>query len=385
MGERLVLVIMIDALGHRLVQDYGVFRDLEAPDGPLRAVCGYSSACIPSLLTGRPPVDHGHWAMYLRDPEGSVFKPYRPLIALFSTLLGRNGFTRRMITRGLHRSGITGYFSLYDVPPRLLPLFTICEPRDIFAAGAFPGLPTVFDVAERGRIPYRVWSWRTPEEESRAALRAAIAAARDRLLFFYSPQLDAVMHAHGTRSDPTRACLAAFEAFTRDMLALAESVYDEVRLFVFGDHGMADVHRMVDLMPRVEALGLRVPQEALYFIDSTMARFWFFRPELRRSVEELLARIGGGRILSDEECEQLGMLYPDRRYGELIFLADAGTIFVPSFMGATGCAAMHGYHPDDADSDTLLLSNVAHRRVADIMGIGPLLSEQVATWAAPTS
>ncbi len=382
MAERLILVIMIDALGHRIVREHGLFRDLGAPGEALPSVCGYSSACIPSLLTGRLPVEHGHWAMYLRDPERSVFRPYRPLIALGSSWLGRNGFTRRMITRGLHRAGITGYFSLYDVPPRLLPWFDLCQRREVLAPEAFPSWPTPFDVARERGVPTRVWSWRTPEERNRAELRAAIAEETGGLLFFYSPHLDAVMHAHGTGSPATRACLADFETFTREMLVLAGRTHREVRLFVFGDHGMADVRAESDLMPRVEALGLRVPGDALYFIDSTMARFWFPRPELRPRVEELLHATPGGRILADEECARLGVLFPDRRYGELIYLADAGTIFVPSFMGPTGCRAMHGYHPADVDGDTLLLSNVDHARVRSITDIGPLLSAEVAALAS---
>ncbi len=383
MADRLILVIMIDALGARIVRDAGAFDFLEAPDGPLPSVCGYSSACIPSLFTGRLPVDHGHWAMYLRDPGASVFKPFRPWIWFADGLMGRKRITREMIKRALGRMGITGYFSLYEVPPRLLPQFDLCEQRNIFAPGAFPGLDTPFDVARARGLRMRVWSWSTPEERNRAELRESLRAGEDDFLFFYSPQLDAVMHRHGTRSAETRACLDEFAGFTQEMLKLARNAYGDVRLFVFGDHGMADVDREVELMPRIEALGLRVPQEALYFIDSTMARFWFFRPDLRERVEGLLGEGDfGGRVLDDEECGRLGVLFPDRRYGELIYIADPGTIFVPSFMGLTGCRAMHGYHPEDVDGDTLLLSNVTHARVQSIMDIGPLLGSELTALAA---
>jgi hypothetical protein len=104
-----------------------------------------------------------------------------------------------------------------------------------------------------------------------------------------------------------------------------------------------------------------------------MARFWFFAPGVRRQVEGLLREVRGGRILTDAECQELGILFADRRYGELIFLADPGTLFVPTFMGRQPLAAMHGYHPDDEDSSTILLSNVDHRPVDSIRGIGPLL------------
>lgn len=382
MGRRLVMVIMIDALGHRIVNETGAFDFLAAPEGPIASVTGYSSACIPSLLTGTLPAEHGHWSMYLRDPARSVFRRLKPLIWMTSTVLGRDYFTSRYITRYLHRTGITGYFSLYHIPPRLLPQFDLCEKRDIYAPGAFPGLRTPFDVACDLGIPHRVWAWSTPEERNRAELAAALRAGEARFLFFYSPLLDSVMHAHNTRSTATSATLRDFAAFTREMLALAETSYDEVRLLVFGDHGMADTTGTYDLLSRIEALDLQMPRDFLHFMDSTMARFWFFKPGARERILDLLSTVPDGRILSDDECRRLGILFSDRRYGEVIFLTDPGKLLVPSFMGLAPAQAMHGYHAEDVDSATLLLANYDHPPVGDIMGIGTLISTELATLAS---
>lgn len=377
MRDRLLLIIMIDALGHRIVRDTGTFSQLSAPDGPVPSVCGYSSACIPSLLTGQPPVGHGHWAMYHRDPRRSVFKPYAPFVWLTSGLLGRNGFTRRMVSRALWRRGITGYFSLYEVPPTLLRQFDLCQQKNIFGPEAFPGLDTPFDTAVRLGLRRRIWSWDTPELENRRGLEEALRAGQDDFLLFYSPLLDSVMHAHGTESEATRECLRDFEEFTYRALSMAEEQYRDVRLLVFGDHGMADVNGQSDLLTSLESLGYRMPSDWLYFVDSTMARFWFFKPGIREAVRELLAAHPGGRFVEDQECERLGILFPDRRYGELFFLANAGHLFVPSFMGRTAPKAMHGYHPQDVDSDTILLGNYEHSAVASIMDLGPLMSSEL--------
>ena len=161
------------------------------------------------------------------------------------------------------------------------------------------------------------------------------------MLFFYSPHLDAVMHRHGTRSEETRACLADFEQFTRECLEEAQKRYDEVRVLVFGDHGMADVTSVHDLLTPLAALGARMPRDMLYFIDSTMARFWFFRDGWREKVLEVLAACGAGHILDDEECRRLGVFFDDRRYGEIVYLADPGKTLAPSFMGVTSPKAMH--------------------------------------------
>jgi hypothetical protein len=382
MHNSLLLVFMIDALGYRMVTEAGVFRFLDVPDGPVHSLCGYSSACIPSLFTGKRPVEHGHWAMYLRDPRHSLFGAYRPWIWLFSEVLGRNGFTRRMLSRQVARAGITDYFSLYEIPPRLLPQFDLCAKRDIFSAGAFDGLSTPMDVAEKAGLSYRVWNWRGPEAQRRAELGEALRSARHQMLFFYSPLLDAIGHEHGVGSRQTHDCLRDFEGFVREMLELAGTAYGDVRVFIFGDHGMANVTGVHDLYSEVRALPYRAPRDYLYFIDSTMARFWFFKPGVRAAVERLLRGKRYGRVIEEEECERLGILFPDRRYGETLFLADAGEILAPSFMGTSAPKGMHGYHPEHEDSDTILLTNFPHGPVRSIMDIGPLLGAEIEALAA---
>lgn len=375
--KRLILVIMIDALGHRIVKAANRFEFLNAPDGPLPSVCGYSSACIPSLLTGKLPIEHGHWAMYQLNMGDSVFRNYRPVVQLISGFCGRDGFCQRILYRLLWRQGIGGYFSLYFVPPVLLPKFDLVQRKNIYAPGAFTGLRTPFDAASELGLSYKVWYWRTPEVDNRRGLSEAIKAGNHDFLFFYSPHLDGVMHAHSTRSQETADCLADFEGFTREMLTLAESSYDEVRLLVFGDHGMSDTHTEINPMARLEALDLKMPRDYLYFVDSTMARFWFYSSDARKQVEAALAPLKGGRFVPDAELKELGIFYPDFRYGELCYLADPGVQFVPSFMGHSAPKAMHGYHPADVDGDTILLGNYEHRPVKSIMDIGPLIREEL--------
>jgi hypothetical protein len=374
--ERLLLVVLVDALGHRIVREHGAFEFLQAADRPVVSICGYSSACMPSLLTGRTPAEHGHWAMYLRDPENSVFRRFRPLISLTSGRLGRHGFTRRWIQRALARK-IGGYFNLYEIPPALLPHFDVCEKLDLFAPGALRPHETPIDAAVRCGVPWQAWGWQTPEEARRAALLRALRRGEHGFLLFYTPLLDAVMHARGTRSEAARACLRDLEVFVREALVVAGRAYREVRLLLFGDHGMADVRGAHQILNVIRELDLRVPEECLAFVDSTMARFWYFRDGLRARVEERLGALPYGWVLPDAECERLGVLFPDRRYGETIFMTHAGEVLVPSFMGRSVPAAMHGYHPDHPDSDTILLGNFDVPRLAGIREIGPWLIREI--------
>ena len=88
-----------------------------------------------------------------------------------------------------------------------------------------------------------------------------------------------------------------------------------------------------------------------------MARFWFFNEDARRQVTQALARVRQGRIVPDAELRDLGAFFPDRYFGELIFLAHEGVLIVPSHMGERPLRGMHGYHPDAPHSYAALLSN----------------------------
>jgi hypothetical protein len=109
----------------------------------------------------------------------------------------------------------------------------------------------------------------------------------------------------------------------------------------------------------VEALGFTMPRDYLAVYDSTMARLWFFNERARRDIVDQLRRLTCGRLLTDEELDRLGILFVDRRYGEVVFLLNPGWLLSHSdFHGrAWKPNGMHGYHPDDPYSDAIFLTN----------------------------
>jgi predicted AlkP superfamily pyrophosphatase or phosphodiesterase len=203
-----------------------------------------------------------------------------------------------------------------------------------------------------------VSNWRDPEEQNLEAVRADLRKGRIRFAFLYMAAMDALLHQVGKESSEVDTKMAWYEAQLRQVMAEAAEHYREVRMFVCSDHGMATVHSHVDLMGRVEDLGLDFGRDYVATYDSTMGRFWFFNDRARSRVETLLGSIPEGRILPSEELKELGCAFEGNQYGELIFLMNPGVLIVPSHMGLTPITGMHGYHPDDPDSDASLLSNV---------------------------
>jgi hypothetical protein len=109
-----------------------------------------------------------------------------------------------------------------------------------------------------------------------------------------------------------------------------------------------------------------------------MARFWFFNDRSRKQIVECLNQIPEGRILPDEELKALGTYFPDRAFGELIFLVKEGVLIVPSHMGERPIRAMHGYHPSDKHSfATFCSSQEVPENLTAIPHICGLMKERV--------
>jgi len=357
-NKRISIVTFIDALGWEVLKDRR-FLESELPyRRKLRSVFGFSSACVPSILTGRHPQEHNHWSFFFYAPDTSPFKPLRWLKFLPRSLTDR-GRVRSQISKlvkWFYR--YDGYFQLYNVPFEDLGYFDYCEKRDLFKPGGINDGQSIFDVLSERGIDYHVSDWRDSEPSNLQSLKHDLEDGDITFAFVYLADMDALLHRVGKESAEVDAKLAWYEEALRGVLETADQHYDEVRLHVCSDHGMATVQTTIDIKSKVEELGYAYGHDYVAVYDSTMARFWFHDAQARTGIEELLESISLGRVLENDELESLGCRFEADRFGELIFLTDPGVLIVPSHMGSQPLTGMHGYHPDHPDSDASLLSNV---------------------------
>ncbi len=357
-SRTLSIVAFIDALGWEVLKGREFLESELGYRKPLRSVFGFSSACVPSILTGQQPEGHGHWSFFYRKQGSSPFEGLRWLRHLPTQITGRSRVRNRLSKLFARQRGYEGYFQLYNVPFDCIDEFDYCEKKDLFKPGGINRGVSIFDRLDSEGVAYHVSDWRASEDANVASLSAAIADQSIRFAFLYMADLDGLLHQVGKDSSKVDAKLRTYEAQLRDIIDTGKAHYDDVRIFVCSDHGMATVHTHINVMERIEALPLRFGEDYLATYDSTMARFWFKTPTARETVTAALADIPQGRVLTQEELSELGCRFEGDQYGELIFLVEPGVIIVPSHMGTKPIAGMHGYHPDDADSDAALLSNV---------------------------
>ncbi|HEY3755945.1 MAG TPA: alkaline phosphatase family protein [Opitutaceae bacterium] len=357
MKSKLALSVFIDACGWEIIKNDPFLSELAPHRRSLRSVFGYSSACVPSILAGRWPVDHRNWCYFVYDPEHSPFRRLRSLRWLPRAITSRRIF-RRYLSKALKvHLKFRGYFDLYNIPFEHIADFDFSEKKSPLQPGGMNRGPNLFDELVAREIPYHVSDPARTERQNLDALLADVRSERVDYAFLYWPDLDGLLHRVGNDSAEVPAKLRSYEPWLRELMKTAREHYGEVQLNVFSDHGMANCDRLLDLRARVDTLGLRLGRDYSVVYDSTMARFWFFTATARQAVETCLAGVPEGRVIPDAELEAMGTLFPDRYFGELIFLVEQGVLIVPSHMGERPIRAMHGYHPDDAHSFASLMTN----------------------------
>ena len=91
----LPLFIMIDAMGWEILHADPFGKSFAPNRKKLESVFGYSSTCVPSILSGRWPDEHRNWCYFVHDPENSPFKFLKPLQWLPKAITSRRIFRRQ--------------------------------------------------------------------------------------------------------------------------------------------------------------------------------------------------------------------------------------------------------------------------------------------------
>ena len=227
----------------------------------LESVFGYSSACVPSILSGRWPEEHRNWCYYVFDPPHSPFRALKPLRWLPTAITGRR-IVRRWLSKLVKlQLGFRGYFDLYNIPFKHIGLFNFTERKNPLAPGGMNRGPNIADFLQESEIAHHISDPTLSEAKNFDNVQADVRAGRIDFAFVYWPELDGLLHRVGNQSPEIPPKLRDYEARIRGLLEAAKEQYEEVRLYVFSDHGMANCDTLLDLKARIEPLPLKVGQE----------------------------------------------------------------------------------------------------------------------------
>ena len=374
MKPHIDIFIFTDALGWAIASRRHFAENLLPVRNRCETLLGYSSTCDPTILTGALPCEHRHFSFFIKAANSSPFARLGHLGWLPEILAGHHRIRNKVSKFIARRLGYSGYFQLYSVPFSKLPYLDYSEKKDIYEPGGINGgQATIFQHWQQSGKPWVRSNWRLADPDNIAHARREIEKGDVELLYLFTARLDAVMHQHGVDHPQVDAAFDQFAANLQSLADLASRHYREVRLHLFSDHGMADVHVCSDLLPRWEKTGLKYGRDYIAVWDSTMARFWFTNAATRATATAWLNSQADGEVLSDERLAGYGCLFPDRKYGELFYLLPSGSLFVPSFLNQRKVTAMHGYAPEHPDSAAAWLSNAETLPVTALPHIFPVM------------
>lgn len=370
-ATRLTLMILVDALRPDYVNRMPYLRALadESATGFLRECFGFVPRA--AYFGGLTAEQLGFTNMFCFDPQRSPFSMAR---AMPSSPAGaeaerRLGIRQRIESAARNRvpAFAKDYTSTAEIPLPFAPYFDLVEKRGPWDPHV--GYRSLFHALDAQGIPWLECSWpgtnRLPDPSDDGIVLKVLADLKPEHQFCYVhlQELDGSGHALGPNASAMQQRLAATDRRCRQLIESVRTRYQQLNLVLFGDHGMVSVTRTLDLWEVLQGLGLVFGVDYACFLDSSMARFWFYHGRARHAIERALTNLPGGRLLLPRDLEAFGIAGCDPRNAQLIFLADPGVLIFPNFFQARGepIKGMHGYDPDCPDNLGFFLLHASHQ------------------------
>lgn len=174
--------------------------------------------------------------------------------------------------------------------------------------------------------------------------------------FFHIGDLDQFGHKYGPESVEIKEVLKRIDKGIEYIFKISKNRFEEVHLVIMGDHGMMKVKRHLDILSELKTLTVKLEKDYLVFLDSTMARFWFFSDKAERLIVNLLGNMKGGHIITQDERDRYHLNYSHNKFGDVIFLVNPGVLILPNFyQNKKPVKGMHGYAPETPEQQSALL------------------------------
>ncbi len=342
------LILYIDALGFNFINkentpflyNYGAENSLVK----LKTLLGYT-AIENTFITGKKPNETGIWTEFIhkRNYLGSFLKiillPNFALSYIYALL---NYF-----------NGATFLSKLHNIPRRYFGKFNSSVrdglwKREYFQNKSFVyyGWP-FFVVNNKIKLDFI-------KRNDEYKVKKFIKSFNEKidLYFIHLVDLDKKMHEFGTRHENSIDEIKKQDYYASLIVNEFKSKFRNSKIIIWSDHGFIDIKGYIDINEILRNLkGIE------YFLDSTIARFWFKNNESRDILLKILKDRKDGVVVGLNERNKYNIPF-GIEYGEVIFAVNPGYLILPNFyQGSKAVKGMHGYMPDKADLDAFFIIN----------------------------
>jgi len=238
---------------------------------------------------------------------------------------------------------------------------------------------TIFDSFRENKLKYLYYQWplmvtnnktklsfRKNNDLTRVKKFIKIFKNNQDIYFFHLWDLDKYGHIYGPESKQLRLKLKEQDNLAKKILSLFNLEKDN--LIIWSDHGMVNIKQTVNIQSI-----LPKRSDYLYFLDGTMARFWFTNKEAKEAVFKSLNSIKCGYILSQEEKKKHKIDFKNEDNGEEIFLLDNSYAILPNFFNKDIIKGMHDYDLTDKNDLGIFIINKKTGKTANMVDMCPTI------------
>lgn len=363
----MLCVILVDALDKSYLQHMPYLTQLSKRNIFVKEylpLVGYEHRHY--VIWSKYPDEINKFSMYLYNKETSPYRYLKKINGIL-TLIGRNRtinkIIRYMINLILKLRHKTINYNIGNIPFEYAPYFDLSGDKIPLEEQKLLSC-SIFEVLKQNNITYEyMWyPFKVNINDDHDKLKyffSRISKNKPDVFFLHLSELDKLGHQYGFSKN------IIAELKVKDM-QLQKIIAKSSKFIVFGDHGMINVNNHIDIIKPLEELRLKhkFKIKFVYFVDSTILRFWNLSSESTPRVLELLNKYKKyGSIIDDKNSQQYHVKFKDYRFGELLFVLNKGNIFKPSFFTDKLVKGMHGYLPKDNPS--VLICSSQKRRVIE--------------------
>jgi predicted AlkP superfamily pyrophosphatase or phosphodiesterase len=310
-----------------------------------------------TIFTGLEPTQHGIWTEFklkhsVLELSLDEFKKSKGIKLVDAVDKIGSDRLSRLTRYGLRKISKRSTQQMTNlVPSRVGGFFEPALKQPIYAGNVLGSINTLFDElrADKNGFTY-IEPPPVGVYNPFQILEENIAVNPQNVLWYIKYcEHDLFGHHYGPKSKEMLNCLMAMDKKMACLFNFLQSNFPNITIAFISAHGMSEVKGQIDVNSHLKTLDIKPNRDYLIFLDSTMARFWFFNKGHQSKVTHVLKQIEHGHILTEADLAQLNVPV-DPTNGHLIFALDEGYVVHPSYFHFKHPPkGMHGYAYSQSD------------------------------------
>ena len=274
---------------------------------------------FPTLLTGAYPSEHGMWGVRIKHDS------YPPLISKFIDKLPNIITTTTQCLLHL----VINSIDLPSIPPSRRRFFEILKTqhdkhyKKIDNLLEIGGLTSCFGVVGRNHSNY-IYS-RSTNPIKKLITKPASGNYTLEILQLYSADLIQRWNMHNP--ERIHEYYGIIDRFVEILYEICKA--KGIIFTLYSDHGYDEITSFININDLLQKLDLS-QKEYKYFIEVSIARFWFHTERARIKITEMLKGLDNTSYFSYLDLHKYNLSFTDSKYGEAFLMTYPGYIFFPN-------------------------------------------------------